>query len=246
MLRKTALLSLTMLAVTAPAWAAKTKEDPRQNLVISGEVKSIEKDPSDAHSVSYTVHLTLHFFNKGETAVIFFKPGIRHKTNAFWPGGKSLALTDVHAERGNYIWDWQMWPGLSTGPSYDLAASALDKKAPPADEMLVLKPQEKWDWDTEFNLYFYAQTTHSGYSSHDLGWETVSRIKTPLWLRLSYMLWDPNLERADAGLKGRLRKRWQKLGYLMTDLDLTTKPVPIKLYELEQLTGQPTAAPEQK
>jgi hypothetical protein len=108
-------------------------------------------------------------------------------------------------------------------------AKRLDQPIPPSDLTHVLQPKESWVWQTTAFLRFYAKTMSSVYSGHDLAWEVIGKITTPLWMRLDYEVWSLNLQRADKGLRKRLQQRWKDVGLLNIEPSLTTEPIELKL-----------------
>jgi hypothetical protein len=67
-----------------------------------------------------------------------------------------------------------------------------------------------------------------------LGWEVISKIDAPLWLRLDYGVWSVNLEKAAPGLRKRIQSRWENIGHFYTWSNLITEPIEIRLAEVKR------------
>jgi hypothetical protein len=201
-------------------------------LVLRGKVRDIKFMSGDPNYVDLEVALDIEFVNTGAKPLIFLKPQKEREAEIFWPGAVSLSLAKFLAERGgcnSTIWVQAHLPAISTAAEFQEMAKRLDQPSPPPDLTHVLQPKESWVWQTTAFLRFYAKTMSSVYSGHDLPWEVIGEIATPLWMRLDYEVWSLNLQRADKGLRERLRKRWKEVGLLNIEPSLTTEPIELKL-----------------
>ncbi|MGA2263218.1 MAG: hypothetical protein ABSH28_17515 [Acidobacteriota bacterium] len=204
-----------------------------RRLVVRGAVQNIEMIPGGEHYVDIRVDLELTFTNTGSTPLIILKPGNGLPAQMYCQGGQALALTKVHAQRGEFIWNDQAWPSVDTSPVFRQISERLDQKEPPAEFTLTLNPQSPWKWRTLITIRFYTQT-NSCCSAHDLGWEVISKIDAPLWLRLYFGTWPVNLERADPGIRKRLQRRWKSMGSLFASDVLVTEPIEVRLSEIKR------------
>ena len=157
----------------------------------------------------------------------------------------------------------QAWfTSMDTSQEYKDMAMRLDQPIPPKNLTKTLQPQESWTWQTKCEIRFAAQTKTRSESSDltlsfygrkaiddkrmaetivgnasspamELGWDVIGKIKTSLWMRLTYQVWSDNLQRADKDLRNRLQKRWKNSGYLVTADELNTQAIELKLYEVE-------------
>ena len=219
---------ISILAV-APVMAQRTDRDA---LVLRGKVRDIKFVSNDPNYVGLEVALDVDFVNRGTMPIIFLKPQKEQEAEIFWPGAISLSLAKFLAERGgcnSTIWIQSHYPAVNTAPQFREMAKRLDQPSPPPDLTHILRPKESWTWQTTAFLRFYAKTMSSVYSGHDLAWEVIGKIPTPLWMRLDYEVWSLNLQRADKGLMSRLQKRWKGVGLLNIQPSLTTEPIELKL-----------------
>jgi hypothetical protein len=214
---------------TSPVLAQRDAGDA---LVLRGKVRDIKIVSNDPHHVGLEVAVDIEFVNTGTKPIIFLKPQNEREAEIFWPGAISLSLAKFLAERGgcnSAIWVQSHLPAVSTAPEFREMAKRLDQPSPPPGLTHVLRPKESWVWQTTAFLGFYAKTMSSVYSGHDLPWGVVGKISTPLWMRLDYEVWSLNLQRADKGLRERLRKRWKNVGLLSIEPSLTTEPIELRL-----------------
>jgi hypothetical protein len=223
----------------SPVAFGQTAND--SDLVVRGSVTSLRLVSSDRDSVRVDVGVELLFFNKATAPIIVLRPGENLPAQMYWQGGQTLSLTRTHAERNQVIWSFQAWPAVNMSREFRQFAERLDQKAAPADLTLTLGPQETWKWMTVVHMGFYAKTS-SCCSSADLGWEVISKIDVPLWFRLYYGIWSPNLVRADRGLRKRLQHRWNGVGHLFASNDLITEPIELRLNEMNRADGGKSAA----
>jgi hypothetical protein len=215
--------------VSSPVLAQQAASDA---LVLRGRVQDIKRVSRDQAYVSLEVGVDIEFFNKGTRPIIFLKPQKEREAEIFWPSVVSLSLAKFLAERGecnSAIWVQALLPSVNTSPEFLRMAKRLDQPFPPPDLTHILQPKESWTWQTTAFLSFYAKTMSSVYSRHDLPWEVIGKITTPLWMRLEYEVWSLNLQRADKGLRNRLQKRWKDVGLLNIQPSLTTEPIELKL-----------------
>ncbi len=214
------------LLATSTAFAQTGTTD---GLVLRSKVRDIKFVSDDPMYVDLEVALDIEFLNTGAKPVIFLKPQKERKAEIYWPGVISISLTKPLAERGSTIWEQAHLPSVNTGPEFREMAKRLDQPSPPPGLTHVLRPQESWVWETTTFLRFYARTPSSSYSKGDLAWEVIGEIGAPLWMRLDYEVWTLNLQRADKGLRRRLRGRWKDVGLLSIEERLTTEPIELNL-----------------
>jgi hypothetical protein len=222
------LITAVVLLAAFPALAQRNAHDV---LVLRGKVQDIKFVSSDPNYVDLEVGIDIEFINTGATPIIFLKPQKEREAEIFWPGAISLSLAKFLAERAgcnSAIWVQEYWPSVNIAPKFREMVKR-DQLAPPPDLTNVLQPNESWVWRTTAFLRFYAKTMSSVYSGHDLPWDVVGKIITPLWMRLEYDVWSLNLQRADRSLRKRLQKRWQHVGLLSIEPSLRTEPIELKL-----------------
>lgn len=227
-----ALLAIILLAASS-AFARKLDKN---NLVVRGKVTKISLLPHAPHYVGFEVALNLEFVNTGTTPIIFLRPNEKSKwAQIFWLGSASLWLTESQAKHSwerSAIWSLGGLPANDiTSPIFREMVGQLDQSIPPPELTQVLQPKETWTWQTECILRFNEKTEDYG-SSSDLGWEVIGKIGTPLWMRLTYVVWPNNLLRAEKNLKRKLQARWKNIGVLNINEDVMTEPIEVKLDEV--------------
>lgn len=221
--------AVVTLLIDTPVMAQRTAAYP---LVLRGKVRGIKQMHKDPGYVDLEIELDLEFVNTGTQPIIFLVPPPDHQAEIFWLSGISLSMSKLLAQRGgcnSTIWLQSHGPAVSTAPEFQVMAKRLDQLSPPPDLTRRLQPNETWPWQTTAFLRFYSQTPSSVYSAHDLDWEVIGKINTPLWMRLSYEVWSLNLQRADKSLRKRLQKQWKDAGILSIEPDLRTEPIELRL-----------------
>jgi hypothetical protein len=218
-----------VLLVASPVMAQTNVSD---DLILRGKVQDIKYVSNDPDYVDLEVAVDVELVNTGTKPIIFLKPQKGHAAEIFRPGVVSLSLAKFLAERGgcnSTIWVQAQLPSINTAPEFREMAKRLDQPFPPPDLTHILQPKESWTWQTAVFLRFYTKTISSVYSGHDLAWEVIGKIATPLWMRLGYEVWSLNLQRADKGLRKSLQKQWSGVGLLNIQPSLTTEPIELKL-----------------
>ena len=232
LMKHTKLFWFAIALVFLAASPVLAQRDVGEALALRGKVRDIKFVSNDPNYVDLEIAVDIEFVNTGAKPIIFLKPQTEHEAEIFWPGAISLSLAKFLAERGgcnSAIWVQAHLPSISTAPEFREMAKRLDQPSPPPDLTRVLQPKESWVWQTTAFLRFYAKTMSSVYSGHDLAWEVIGKITTPLWMRLDYEVWSLNLQRADKGLRDRLRKRWKDVGLLNIQPSLITEPIELRL-----------------
>lgn len=222
----------TLLVATLVAATPAVAQSRNDGLVLRGKQRSVRIERDGKDYVNVILDLDLEFFNPAATSIIVLQPQEGHPAETYWLGSVSLSLARFLAARNDCtsaIWDLATYPSVSTAPEFAAMAKKLDQPAPPADLTRVLRPNETWTWQTNAFLRFYAHTPASVYSHSDLDWDIVRQIQTPLWMRLNYVVWSLNLQRADTGLRKRLQRRWKNVGLLNIAPDLTSEPIEVRL-----------------
>jgi hypothetical protein len=223
---------LTTVVGILAVFPALSQKNANEGFVLLGKVQEIKSVSSDPNYVDLEIAVDIEFINKGATPVILLKPQKELEAEIFWPGATSLSLAKFLAERegcNSAIWVQEHWPSVSTALEFREIVKRLDLPSPPPDLTLILQPKESWVWKTTTFLKFYAKTMSSVFSGHDLPWDVIGKICTPLWMRLEYDVWSLNLQRADKGLKKRLQERWKGVGLLNIEPSLKTEPIELNL-----------------
>lgn len=228
------LITIIFLAVS-PVMAEKYEKDP---LVLRGKVQDIKDVSKDPQFVDLEVGVDIEFINTGIKPIIFLKPQKKIEADLYWPGAISLSLEKFLAERGgrdSSIWVQALLPSVNTSPIFKEIVKRLDQPTPPAELTQILQPKESWTWQTTAFLRFYTKPNSSNFSAHDLSWQVIGKIVTPLWMKLNYEVWSYNLQRADKGLRKRLQKRWANIGILNIEASLGTEPIELNLNNINKV-----------
>jgi hypothetical protein len=232
----TALLILAVISVrVSPLLGAPA--DP--SIIVEGKVLGIEPVSSSDMYTVFDVGLELEFRNPSGRAIILLKPSGR--AQVFWLGTVRLALARflaLRAQPSSFIWDQSIYPSVSIGGEFTEMVKQLDSPRPPKELTVVIGGHESWKWSTSARLTFYSRTMSSVYSGADLPFEIIGQIRSPLWMRLTYLTWPDNLSRADRRLAKKLTKRWTSFGLLYTSRTLTTQPIEIRLFEIARQISQ--------
>lgn len=185
-------------------------------LTLRGRILSVELNRKDKNYVDGELKLSLDFVNESDKPIIILQPlgSEDEQRYIFWKADVALAKTKEDADAGKYVFSRLMLPSIYPFPVFRQLAERLNQPSPPADVTRILQPGATWTWQTvaSFRLGRKAESY-----SENLGWEEISRIDSPLWVRVTYSIFPSNVERFRENLGAKLQRRWKNYGRLWFD-----------------------------
>ena len=227
-----------MLVLVLVGMYTKTNAETDALLVLRGHVKSVEIDEYDPHIAAFIrIRIEAEFVNTGAESLILLKREPLFVAAA-------LAKTQKDAELGNVLADDAVYPARSWDSEWMALRASLDKSRPPTDEIRILKPKESWTTETTVGVTVPIDPQKYTSSRKKERLDVLQSL-SPLWLRVTCLLWPENIEglgrnRDQLPFGHKLQKRWKTDGVLWLD-DMRSEPMAL---DLKTATYKPKAPPQ--
>src|SRR5688572_1699697 len=158
----------------------------------------------------------------------------------------AVAKTRADAELGNLLADDGAWPARSGDPEWTALRVNLDKPKPPTDEIRIIKPKESWKVEATVGITVPIDPTKYTSSEKKERLEVLQAL-SPLWLRVTCILWPENIEglvrhRDQLPFGHKLQKRWKTAGVLWLEV-MRSEPIALDLKMATYKHTQPLLTP---
>ncbi|MFV0387903.1 MAG: hypothetical protein ACK5NT_04030 [Pyrinomonadaceae bacterium] len=194
------------------------ENNSKELLTAEAKVQRLTVAKLDKSFVSVNILVTVILKNSGNVPVLLLDAyGFPHVKSGFILAEKEEKLTSQGAFVFNFYGE-----SIDTSSKWTLLAKSLDTSKPSEKYFIFLDVGQtiSLEQQIKFQLPISAKNKTPFRTE---SWEKINAAPE-VWIQIMGDSWSLNIDRASKNLSGKLRKRWQKFGYLWTDL-IISKPV---------------------
>lgn len=191
---------------------------------LKGKIKSVKLNSEDKSYISFDLVINMEFINKSDVPILLSKREI-------WLNSKFITSSLKDFSDKKYLYESTMYPSNYNSPKLEKYRQQINIITPPQEYFRYISPNNSWCFNIDTVIEIPKK---SGESLYKMSWNEI-KSSSQLWMQLEVNFWYSNIEpvefREEKRFGKKLRKQWEKYGYLWLD-DVKSEPILLDLKSL--------------